>query len=49
MHDFDNNNKLDGLEIFQGFSHHDHSEDEGKYPPSALINASILCTVASSF
>ncbi|XP_020602174.1 multiple coagulation factor deficiency protein 2-like [Orbicella faveolata] len=31
MHDFDNNNKLDGLEIFQGFSHHDHSEDEGHH------------------
>lgn len=38
MHDYDNNSKLDGLEIFQGLSHHEHSDDEGKYPPSALIN-----------
>ena len=50
MHDSDNNSKLDGLEILQGFSHHEHSEDEGKYPSSAaLINASIPCTIVLSF
>ena len=32
MHDYDNNSKLDGLEIFQGLSHHEHSDGEGEYP-----------------
>ena len=30
MHDYDNNSKLDGLEILHGlFHHHDHSHEEG--------------------
>lgn len=49
MHDYDNNSKLDGLEILQGLSHHEHSQEEGKYAPSALINVSILRTIVSSF
>ena len=32
MHDYDNNSKLDGLELFQGLSHHDHSQDEKGTP-----------------
>jgi len=37
MHDYDNNSKLDGLEIFQGLSHHEHSEDEGQHQESNAI------------
>ena len=29
MHDYDNNSKLDGLEILHGLSHHHHSHEEG--------------------
>lgn len=29
MHDYDNNSKLDGLELLQSLSHHKHSKDEG--------------------
>ncbi|XP_074617123.1 multiple coagulation factor deficiency protein 2 homolog [Acropora palmata] len=28
MHDYDNNSKLDGLELLQSFSHHEHSQHE---------------------
>ena len=38
MHDYDNNSKLDGLEIFQGLSHHEHSREEGKVINSAWSN-----------
>ena len=33
MHDYDNNSKLDGLELFQSLSHHEHSKDEGTPKP----------------
>lgn len=36
MHDSDNNSKLDGLEILQGLSHHEHSEDEGHQESNAM-------------
>ena len=29
MHDYDNNSKLDGLEILHGLFHHHHSHEEG--------------------
>ena len=38
MHDYDNNSKLDGLEIFQGLSHHEHTQEEGKHSERALIS-----------
>jgi len=43
MHDYDNNSKLDGLEIFQGLSHHEHSDDEGEYPPMRWL----MCRVSA--
>lgn len=30
MHDYDNNSKLDGLEILHGLFHHHHSHEEGR-------------------
>ena len=47
MHDYDNNSKLDGLEIFQGLSHHEHSDGEGEYPQVRWLM--YKCTFASSF
>ena len=38
MHDYDNNSKLDGLEIFKGLSHHEHSREEGKVINSTSSN-----------
>jgi len=37
MHDYDNNSKLDGLELFQGLSHHEHSRDEGQGHSSTFL------------
>ncbi|KAL9978736.1 hypothetical protein ACROYT_G016291 [Oculina patagonica] len=36
MHDYDNNSKLDGLELFQGLSHHEHSQEEGHQETAAI-------------
>ena len=30
LHDYDNNNKLDGLELIQALTHYHHDEDEGE-------------------
>ena len=29
MHDYDNNSRLDGLELLKGLSDHEHNEKEG--------------------
>ena len=30
LHDYDNNNKLDGLELIQALTHYHHDEDDGE-------------------
>lgn len=44
MHDYDNNSKLDGLELFQGLSHHDHSQDEKDDHESSKIAEDEMAT-----
>lgn len=45
MHDYDNNSKLDGLEIFQSFLHHDHSQHGGEENTSASLENDVASFV----